>query len=251
MLRHSFQKTTLKIMALAALLAYGQAQASIALSGTRMVLSERHNEASITVRNDDAPVLVQSWLETNSENDEAELPFAITPALAQVAPNGQQILRILYAGGDQDLPRDRETVLWLNVQEIPLQAPGENQLQIAVRQRIKVFFRPEGLQGSAEQAPTALQWHLDTQASRAVLSLHNPSAYHVSMPALETQRGDVLNAPGMIAPGETVALEFRRLDRNETLHFRAINDYGSAHLYELKLDGATRVQARHLGPYKP
>lgn len=232
---------------LGAALVAGQAHASISLSATRLILPEKQQEASIIVRNDNAPILIQSWLETNTEHDQAELPFAITPPLSKVAPNGQQVMRVLYAGGDNTLPSDRETVLWLNVQEIPQEAGGENQLQIAIRQRIKLFFRPDGLRGSPAQAPAALQWSVVRDMGAPMIQIHNPSAYHVSMSTLDSARGEALPQPGMIGPGETLLLPLGRSGPQDTLRFRAINDYGSADQYEVRLDGQRRTQARAVG----
>lgn len=245
------KKLAFGCLTLSAALLSSQAQASISLSGTRMILPEKQQEASIIVRNDSSPILVQSWLETNTDHDKAELPFAVTPALVKVAPNGQQVMRVLYAGGDQGLPRDRETVLWLNVQEIPQQGVGENQLQIAIRQRIKLFFRPDGLPGSAEQAPAQLQWSVVNREGASMLEVHNPSAYHVSMSTLRTAKGQDMEDPGMIAPGQTRLLPLGRSGAQDTLQFRAISDYGSADPYEVRLNGQTKVQPRALSTDTP
>ncbi|RDL19866.1 pili/flagellar assembly PapD-like chaperone [Serratia fonticola] len=64
-----------------------------------------------------------------------------------------QTLRISYAGGA--LPMDKESVFWLNVLEVPAKSQattGENRLQMAFRPRIKLFFRPKGLDGNPNDA---------------------------------------------------------------------------------------------------
>ncbi|MGN5536652.1 fimbrial biogenesis chaperone [Alcaligenes sp. Lyrl_28] len=238
----TFKKLAFSCLTLSVVLLCNQAQAAISLSSTRLILPEKQQETSITVRNDNSPILVQSWLE--ADNDQAELPFAITPALVKVAPEGQQVVRILYAGGDQGLPRDRETVFWLNIQEIPQQGPGENQLQIAIRQRIKLFFRPDGLPGSADEAPVRLQWSVVNNQDKSMLEIHNPSAYHVSISTLRTAKGQAIEDPGMIAPGQTRLLPLGRSSDQDTLLFRAISDYGSADPYEVRLNGKAKVQPR-------
>ena len=243
------QKTFSAILTAAAMLYAGSASASISLSATRMVLLEKQQEASIIVRNENSPVLIQSWLESNSENDSGELPFAISPALAKMLPHGQQVMRVLYAGGQNDLPRDRETVVWLNVQEVPQASNEENHLQIAVRQRIKLFFRPTGLQGTAEQAPLALQWSVVRKNGAPMLQIHNPSAFHVSMSVLQGAAGKELKSPGMVEPGQTRLLPFE-LSSNTKLQFKAISDYGSAESYEVQLEGEAQVRGKAAEPAK-
>lgn len=144
---------------LAGILLAIDSQAGIVLNTTRVIYPAKDKEVSFGVHNTgSAEILLQSWLETNLENpDPGSLPFVVTPALARVQGDGKQVLRIIYAG--TDMPPDRESVLWLNAQEIPQVAP-ENSLQVAIRQRIKVFFRPEGLQGDPAQAAQGLRWQV-------------------------------------------------------------------------------------------
>lgn len=53
------------------------------------------------------------------------------PPILKLAGNKDAILRFVYSGSG--LPTDRETVYWINVQEIPPSAKQENVLQIAIR----------------------------------------------------------------------------------------------------------------------
>lgn len=129
-------KTLLHAAGLAAWLAMSQASAGISLNGTRVIFDGAHPEASVTVRNHGADILVQSWLEA-LDSDKAELPFAITPPLTRLPAGQEQLLRILYAGAGAS--HQQETAFWLNVQEIPQAAGKGNVLQLAVRQRVKVF----------------------------------------------------------------------------------------------------------------
>ena len=115
-----------KAVVLFTLLLCSQAQASIILSSTRVVFEGNNKEASITVRNMGSDeILVQSWLDNNTPGaTSASIPFAVTPPLAHMAAQSRQILRILFKGAG--LPTDKESVFWLNVQEIPKTAEGEN-----------------------------------------------------------------------------------------------------------------------------
>lgn len=222
----------------AATMLYGAcAQASISLSATRVIVLEKKQEASISVRNSGTPVLVQAWLESNTANATDDLPFAVTPPLAKVAAPGQQLMRVLYAGGNSGLPRDRESVMWLNVQEIPQSIGGENQLQIAVRQRIKVFFRPTAIVGVVADAPGSLRWSIAQDAGRPALRITNPSMYHISFAYLGIAGGKELPTPEMIAPGETRMLSADDLERNSKIAFKLINDFGGVDAYEVQLSG--------------
>ncbi|PAA17703.1 pilus assembly protein [Pseudomonas fragi] len=212
-----------------------EAFASISLSATRVIFDGSRKEANITVRNGGQNVLVQSWIDSDlAEN--TSLPFAITPPLARVAANQQQLLRILYEGGG--MPIDKESVVWLNVQEIPqASASDANILQLAVRQRVKVFFRPADLPGEAAKAPAQLKWKLQNEGGQTLLKVNNPGHYHVSLADLEVGKSDkaeLIIGATMIAPGEdrTFKLKAAPLSLSPPLRFASINDYGALQKFE-------------------
>lgn len=215
----------------------GGARASISLNATRVVLSEKQQEATLIVRNGGSPVLIQSWLETNSDGDSDDLPFAITPPLARMPPHGQQLLRVLHAGGASTLPGDRESVMWLNVQEVPQASSGVNQLQFAVRQRIKVFFRPAGLPGDAASAPSEVRWTASRAGGKTHLRLTNPTAYHVNFSELRGADGRLFASPGMLAPGQSSDVSLDDVALDALLSFKVVNDYGGADAYRVQLSG--------------
>ncbi len=128
------------------------------------------------------------------------------------------------------MPTDKESVVWLNVQEIPQTSSKANTLQLAVRQRIKVFFRPENLPGDALKAPEQLSWKLSS--GRTQLTVKNPSLYHVSMADVTLQDGDNTELAVdsiMVAPGEEKIFEIKKIKpyKEVRLSFKSINDYGA------------------------
>lgn len=214
----------------------GQAMASISLSATRIVFDGNHKEANVTVRNGSQDVLIQSWIDNN--NVERSVPFAVTPPLARIFARQQQLLRVLYEGAG--MPTDKESVVWLNVQEIPQTTTAANTLQLAVRQRIKIFFRPAGLPGNALLAPTELQWQLLRQSGTTVLKVNNPSLYHVSMADIKLEAGkqaELVADSTMVAPGEVKTYPIKTLsnDNGVRLSFSSINDYGAQDQYTTTL----------------
>lgn len=225
------------------------AQAGITLSATRIIFEARNKEENIAVRNEsDKPILLQSWIDNGK--DDAAVPFAVTPPLTKVAANGQQLLRVLFKG--TGLPQERESVVWLSVQEIPASVEGKNTLQIAIRQKIKVFYRPANLPGEARDAAGSLQWQLERNGKS--VGVYNPSAYHVSMVQLTGEK------PGnnhqvaerfMIAPGERKSFDVNNgsFAPGTDFSFRSINDWGAQELYrtQLKLNAsstASRADAK-------
>lgn len=241
-LRHSLSLC----VGLLGLFAVNQATAGISLSSTRLIFDGKHKEAGITVRNSGADVLIQTWVDTDS-GDAGAVPFAVTPPLVRISGDEQQMLRVIYEG--TGMPSDRESVVWLNVQEIPQSAKTANTLQLAVRQRIKVFFRPAGLTNNAYQAPTELTWRLAERAGKSVLTVNNPGLYHVSIADITVQSGANSEHPFdsmMIAPGEQKEFVLKQLHpvNSPRLLFSSINDYGARDRYVAQLSSAANVRAR-------
>ncbi|MCP8633655.1 molecular chaperone [Pseudomonas mosselii] len=217
-------------LGLLGLLLAGPASASISLSATRVVFQGAHKEANINVRNGKQEVLVQSWIDSGEASGAA--PFAVTPPLARILPGEQQLLRILYEG--KGLSTDKESVVWLNVQEIPQATTKANTLQLAVRQRIKVFFRPAHLSGDPLIAPSQLLWVL----SGGELKVRNPTLFHVSMGDIKLEadgRVELAADSSMIAPGETRRFKVKQFSGTSPvqLTFDSINDYGAQNQYQL------------------
>ncbi|QBF26377.1 molecular chaperone [Pseudomonas tructae] len=227
------------------MLAFTQASAGISLSGTRLVFDGKHKEAGITVRNSGEDVLIQSWVDRDGP-DTTPVPFAVTPPLARVPGNEQQLLRVIYEGAG--MPSDKESVVWLNVQEIPQAAKTQNTLQLAVRQRIKVFFRPQGLSSNAYLAPAQLQWTVLQQAGKTSLRVENPGLYHVSMGDITLHSGQTKETVVdsiMIAPGEHKAFAVKHINSAQAaqLSFTSINDYGAQERYATPLGNTAPATA--------
>ncbi|MNJ32158.1 Chaperone protein EcpD precursor [compost metagenome] len=232
-----FLRTLPACLGLLGMFTAAQATASISLSATRIIFDGAHKEANITVRNGNHDALIQSWVDNNDETAGAA-PFAVTPPLTQVMAREQQLLRILYEG--VGMPADKESVLWLNVQEIPQASANANTLQLAVRQRIKIFFRPANLPGDALMAPSKLIWKLSQRGRKTELQVKNPSLYHVSMADVTLRDGahtELAVDSTMIAPGEAKAFELSSVPTHRPLQltFKSINDYGAQNQYRSTL----------------
>lgn len=155
------------------------AQAVVSLAGTRLVFDGRFREATIEVSNPGkARVLIQTWLADPRapKGGSAQLPFVVTPHLEQLPTQGKQILRVLYEG--VGMPTDRESLLHLYVLEVPRRSDASQQLSIAIRQRINVFYRPKGLAGNPANAAEKLSWRW-TSVDHAALGVRNPTPFHV------------------------------------------------------------------------
>jgi len=207
----------------------GQAHAVVSLTGTRLVFDGRFHEASIEITNHDrTEALVQAWLENPraQEVGAGHLPFVVTPHLVQLPTQGRQMLRILYEG--IGVPSDRESLLHLYVLQVPRRSEARQQLNIAVRQRINVFYRPVGLAGDPADAAQGLVWQW-SQSDRPSIDVRNPTPFHVSLHNVSIS-GLALREDLMIGPfsQHRLPLPAGATAAPGPLNFTALTDYGGS-----------------------
>ncbi|KVV42578.1 pilus assembly protein [Burkholderia ubonensis] len=212
------------------------AQASVTLSGTRVVFSAADKEVTIQLSNDGKlPALVQAWIDKGDERaspDKIDVPFVITPTVFRLEPGKGQTLRIIHTG--EPLPTDKESLFWLNVLDVPPKAAPDddrNHLQIAFRTRVKLMYRPEGLPGSAADAPGELKWTMATDAEhRPVLKATNATPYVVNLGGIALQsNGKTFDAGvGYVRPGETASFLVKGLAdvAAGTVVYSSFDDWG-------------------------
>jgi fimbrial chaperone protein/chaperone protein EcpD len=236
-------KQTIKILLTAGVFALGlattlQTQAAVVIAGTRVIYRGGDTEQTVKLTNEGkSPALTQIWLDKGDPKaspSAVEVPFTITPPLARIDPGKGQTLRILHTG--EALPQDRESVFWLNVLEVPPKVAASdadaNHLQMAFRSRVKMFYRPAGLKGRAEEAPAQISWRVVQADGRPALEARNPTPYHVSFSTLEViDAGKTVRSEdsGMVNPGETQTFPLSGAvsqGAGTTVRYRAINDFG-------------------------
>jgi chaperone protein EcpD len=186
-------------------------KAGVVLSGTRFVYPSQEKEITVKLTNQGKhPVLVKAWIdhgEIDASPEAIKVPFTLTPPIFRMDADKEMALRLAYVGAN--LPKDRESLFWLNVMEVPPRPSekqeGQNTLQLAFRYRLKLFFRPEGLAGAAKDAAVDLHWALAEAYGRQVLRVVNDSPYYVSLTEVKLKHGTQMIAvePETIAPFST------------------------------------------------
>lgn len=134
----------LKVLIAGWLLVGAAAHAGVVTGGTRLIYPGGKKESSLSVTNNDAtPYLIQSWVESNK----GAALFLLTPPLFRLEGEQQTRLRVIYSGG---LPENKESMFWMNIKAIPSSQAkaGANTLQIAIKTRIKLIYRPKSVQGT-------------------------------------------------------------------------------------------------------
>ncbi len=223
-----------------ALFASAAADAQVIVHGTRQIFPGNQREITVRVENvGQRASLVQAWTDDGDKQagpEDARTPFVLRPPVFRLDAGKSQALRVLFAGGD--LPQDRESVYWLNVLDIP-PAPQDDEiatgnfLQFSLRTRIKLIYRPKGLDAIAT-APQKLQWTLVQDKQGWALQASNPTPYyvHFAKVGLRVQGTDYASVdPQMVAPLSTAVYPLQGLNARPAggnVQFEFINDQGGS-----------------------
>ena len=120
-----------------------------------------------------------------------------------------------------NLPQDRESVFWLNIKNIPPASNKPNAMEIAIKTRIKLFWRPALLNITPEHAATQVKWHRENRQ----LVVENPTPLNINVMNVTVDGKDVpLN---IVHPFETLRLPLPEGVNGHALVWRYVNDFGA------------------------
>ncbi|CNF35677.1 fimbrial biogenesis chaperone [Yersinia intermedia] len=212
-------------------------QASVVMTGTRIIYPEGTREKVIQLSNkDEHPNLVQLWMDdgdNQSSPSKSDVPFTLTPQIFRMEAQSGQVVRLSYI--ERHLPKDRESVFYLNFLQIPaLKADKqtENKLVLIVNNRIKVFYRPAALKENVDTLGEKVRVTLDdTRGDKIKIS--NPTGYYISLrDAKLVSDGKTISfaTSEMFPPNSTTDLVLPagvKAKKGELLTLNVVNDYGT------------------------
>ena len=220
------------------------AMADLVLSGTRVIYPAAKKDVTIQMTNKGKrPLLAQSWIDAGDPSarpESVDVPFYLTPPVTRIDPEKGQTLRLVY--NQPTLPKDRESIYWLNVLEIPSKAKSSgkeadnNTLQLAFRTRIKIFFLPENLKPLPNEAAAKVVWQ---KSGDNKITADNPTPYYISYSSI-----DLVSGSRTLDLGDSMLAPFSKADLTAKqsitgagwkVKYAAINDYGGSDQGELSL----------------
>ncbi|BDH44716.1 fimbrial chaperone protein [Salmonella enterica subsp. enterica serovar Choleraesuis] len=193
----------------------------VLINGTRVIYSEADKSGRISIENPEKSraYLIQSWVDDGNSNHHQKT-FIITPPLLRMDAGDKTELKIIRVA---NLPEDRESLLWLNVRAIPSVTKGNsNSLQIAVKSRMKLFYRPLGI----PESPVESYKKLAVSYKNGGLEVNNPTPFHIvfysfAVDGKEIKEADVVN------PFSTIKYALKNNSHPKNVSWRLIDDFGT------------------------
>lgn len=222
------------LVATTLMLVVGQATAAFTLNGTRYIYEGGKKNASFEVSNG-AKVTYggQVWVD-NTDQPKDSVSLVPSPPFFKVKPGGRQIVRLMNV--NPNLPKDRESLFWLNVQEVPpVPENGDgSMLAIAMNTQVKIFYRPASLVDGRKDAEKKIM--LVMENGKTVLK--NPTPYYFAVTGVKIN-GSRMKLPkstmddlAQLAPKSEVVLD--GVTSGSRVTVTAINDWGGEQSYAIK-----------------
>lgn len=214
------------------ILASANSHAAFVLNSTRYIFTGDRDNISIQVNNESSQEYGgQIWIENQNQNDQ-NVYFAPSPTFFKIAESHKQILRILKI--NDNLPKDRESLFWVNVQEIP-KAPkeGTNSLAIALHTQVKMIYRPIALKDGRDNAEANIKFINEDNGT----VLFNDSPYYFAIINVKQNGHDVKlsesikNKIAVFAPFEKISLDTKL--SGDSISVIAFDDYGVDREYKI------------------
>lgn len=212
----------LKLIALL-LLAYSNlSEASVVLSSTRKIYNEEDYSVTLQIKNQsNTPVLLQSWIDDGDlekSPDQIVTPFIITPPLQRLEGKEKTSVKVSMLS-KEELPEDRESMFWINILEVPPHKDNNNHLQMAFRTRIKLFYRPKGIE--KEIGENQLEWHVVNGG----IHVKNKTPFHINIIGLYSGK-KVIAEGGIVKPLSEKTIN-GNIRSKKNMYFKYINDWGA------------------------
>jgi fimbrial chaperone protein len=221
--------------------------ASVVMLNTRIIYPADAQSQTIQFTNNDSiPYVMQMWSDINNPSstpESADGPFVVIPALFRVEPKTGQSVRLVFTGNN--LPQDRESVFYLNSVQIPpknLASSTDNQMLVVLRNRIKIFYRPNTIVGSPERITEQFRFSLKQSVGKWVLAVHNDSGYYASFikAAAVVGNKEIPFKVDMVAPKSQADWKLEKDIQSpasaQKIKFTLINDYGGHTNLEVRLN---------------
>ncbi|EJH1462598.1 fimbrial chaperone, partial [Escherichia coli] len=170
------------------------------------------------------------WVDNTSKGN--GIYMVPQPPFFKVGAKQKQIIRIMKT--DSSLPVERESLFWLNVQEVPPKPSIKegSVLAIAMNSRVKLIYRPSSIKDGRENAEKKL-----TMVQKGDITwIKNPTPYYMAIVGVQTNgkelklNDQVTKELTLLAPFSSVSLG---ISVRGNLKIAAINDWGGVQNYEI------------------
>lgn len=218
-----------KVLLAVGLLSSMVASANVVIIGTRVIYPSDAKSVNIQLQNTStSPSLVQAWVDEGDPNiapNKTKAPFLITPPMVRVEGKAGQTLRLMFTG--KGLPQDRESLYYFNLLDVPPkpkadEVQGKNYLQFAVRNRLKLFYRPVGIKMTPSDAYRKVEWRI---LGGDRVEINNNTPYFITYNQAKVNNRASADID-MIAPFNKITVRIPGAKSGDKVKWQIVTDHG-------------------------
>lgn len=201
------------------------AQSAVSLDRTRVIYQGDIKSVSLTIKNnnDKLPYLAQAWVD-DAFGNKLNIPFVTLPPLQRLEPKMESLVKIQALPAVDKLPKDRESLFYFNLREIPPRSNKPNVLQLALQTRVKFFYRPSAIAVDVGSEVSPWQEKVKLKLGADHIEMINPTPYFISIVEARNNNEEVIGfEPIMLSPLSTKLLKIKLGNKPG---FTYVDDYG-------------------------
>ncbi|WP_199015254.1 fimbria/pilus periplasmic chaperone [Shimwellia pseudoproteus] len=218
--------------ALAGVLLLPASWGAVSPETTRAIFNAGEQRIALSLANSaERPALVQLWLDNGdplSTPQSSAVPVAVLPPVFRMLPGEIRSVQMVR-GASQALPRDRESLFWLNIYQVPpmnsREQAAQHKLVVPLRVRMKLFVRPEGIAPPEDAGWQSLRFSSQKAASgESRLAVTNPTPWYITLDRISC--GSLPGGDMMVAPKSTLTTAIP-VSGCRDIRYRVIDDQGN------------------------
>lgn len=202
--------------------------AGIVIGGTRFIVGDGQGRVSIPIKNtSNKPFLITAkvrpattW-EGALSNVELSENIIATPPVLKLNGGKENNVNVIFIQPTKGYSENKESIYQLEIVAIPSGVSESNSLQLAIKSKFKVIFRPSGVKGNPELAYSKLIWGRNNNA----INVYNPTPYVVTIHNLKIS-GKKISDAGVIMPNSSRTFSVCTEKNYCSVTWQSINDYG-------------------------
>ena len=213
---------------LATSVALASTEGGIQLGQSRILIEDGAKKAGYALTNHYSSPVLASGTVTNFDGSPTSV-FAVSPSIYQIPAGSTAQGNIIQL---QQLPQDRESVFWLRIKTVvaeekknddknPKSVSNSGQFGISIAQRIKIFYRPNGVNEKCAKAVENLSW----KKNKNGITVNNKSKVSVSI--VEIAEGKKVHKISDVLMPLSSATYSLNINNWERLSMKYVDEYGN------------------------
>lgn len=206
--------------------------AAFTLNGTRFIYNEGEKNISFDVTNNaDKTYGGQVWINNTTQGDGVYM--IPQPPFFKIGAKQKQIIRVINTDSSA-LPKNQESLFWLNVQEVPPKPENTSGgvLALAMNTQVKLIYRPTSIKKDRKNAEKKILVENKLNSTW----IKNPTPYYMAITQIKSDGKDV-NLSDKVSYEISQLKPFSEVDLGKKISGKisidAINDWGGVQTYAI------------------